>query len=152
MAAHHGVMGPFDSSQEDWLSYVARLENYFVANDITEDKETKRQAILLSFCGVPTYRLIKSLSAPTKPEEVSFKDLVKLVEGHHNPEPSATVQRFKFHSRCRQPGETVSTYVVELRCIAEHCKFDNLKSCCAIDSCVEFKMLGSSGDCWQNLS
>ena len=55
-------------------------------------------------------------------------DVVKLVQGHHNPEPSATVQRFKFHSRCRQLGETVSTYVAELRCIAEHCKFNNLES------------------------
>jgi len=61
-----------------------------MANDITDNKEAKHRAILLSFCGVPTYRLIKSLSAPTKPEEVSFKDLVKLVEGHHNLEPSAT--------------------------------------------------------------
>ena len=24
MAANHGVIGPFDSSQEDWLSYTAR--------------------------------------------------------------------------------------------------------------------------------
>ena len=59
---------------------------------------------------------------------MSYDDLVKLVVKHHNPEPSATVQRFKFHSRCRQPGETVCTYVAELRRIAEHCKFDNLES------------------------
>ena len=50
------------------------------------------------------------------------------MEGHHNPEPSATVQRFNFHLHCRQPGETVSMYVAELRRIAEHCKFDNLES------------------------
>ena len=75
-----------------------------------------------------THHLIKSLAAYAKPEEVSFENLVKLVEGHHNPQPSAIVQHFKFHSQCRQPGETVSTYVAELRCIAEHCKFDNLKS------------------------
>ena len=128
MAMNHGVIGSFDSSQEDWLSYIARVQNYFVANDIAEDKAAKRRAILLSVCGVSTYRLIKSLAAPAKPEEVSFENLVKLVEGHHNPEPSATVQRFKFHSRCRQPAETVSTYIAELRRIAEHCKFDNLNS------------------------
>ena len=131
MAATHGAIGSFDGSQEDWLSYVARLQNYFIANDITDDKDkeaAKRRAILLSICGVSTYRLIKSLCAPAKPEEVPFKDLVTLVERHHNPEPSATVQRFKFHSRCRQPGETVSTYIAELRRIAEHCKFDNLES------------------------
>ena len=128
MVMNHRMIGPFDSSQEDWLSYIAHLQNYFIANDITDDIVAKRQAILFSVCGVSTYRLIKSLAAPTKPEEVSFDNLVKLVEGHHNPEPSATVQRFKFHSCCRQPGETVSTYVAELRRIMEHCKFDVLES------------------------
>ena len=72
--------------------------------------------------------MIKSSSALTKPEEVSYDDLVKLVAKHHNPELSAPVQRFKFHSRCHQPGETVCTYVAELQRIAEHCKFDNLES------------------------
>ena len=83
MAMNHGMVGPFDSSQEDWLSYIARLQNYFIVNDIMDDKEAKHQAILLSVCGVSTYCLIKSLAAPTKPEEVSFDDLVKLVQGHH---------------------------------------------------------------------
>ena len=151
MAANHGVIGPFDSSQEDWLSYIARLQNYFVANDITEDKTAKCRAILLSVCGISTYRLIKSLSAPTKPEKVSYDNLVKLVVKHHNPEPSATVQRFKFHSRCRQPGETVCTYVAELRLIAEHCKFDNLESilcerlvCGIQDPGIQWRLLAES--------
>ena len=98
MATTHRVIGPFDSSQEDWLSYITYLQNYFIANDIAEDKAAKRGAILLSVCGMSTYHLIKSLAAPSKPQEVSFENLVKLVEGCHNPEPSATVQHFKFHS------------------------------------------------------
>ena len=77
-----------------------RLQNYFIANNIAEDKAAKQRAILLSVCGVSTYHLIKSLAAPSKPEEVCFTNLVKLVEEHHNPEQSATVQHFKFHSQC----------------------------------------------------
>ena len=80
MATNYGVIEYFDSSQEDWLSYIARLQNCFVINNTAEDKAAKHQATLLSVCGVSTYCIIKSLSAPTKPEEVAFKDLVKLVE------------------------------------------------------------------------
>ena len=40
--------------------------------------------------------------------------------------PSVTVQRFKFNSRAHQVEETVSTYVSELRSIAEHCNFGEL--------------------------
>ena len=73
MATNHGVIVPFDSSQEDWLSYITCLQNYFVANDIAEDKEAKRQAILLSVCSESTYHLIKSLAAPSKPEEFPLR-------------------------------------------------------------------------------
>ena len=38
MAATHGAIGSFDGSQEHWLSYVSRLQNYFVDNDIADDK------------------------------------------------------------------------------------------------------------------
>lgn len=34
------------------------------------------------------------------------------------------VQRFKFHSRFRKPGESVSVFVAELRRLAEHCQFE----------------------------
>ena len=125
----HGTMGPFDSNQEDWLSYTERLQQYFTANDITDEHAAKKRAILLSVCSISTFRLIKGLLAPIKPETKSFQDLVNLVEKHHNPEPSATVQRFKFHSRSRQPEENVAQYFVELRRIAERCRFgDNLEN------------------------
>ena len=72
------------------------------------------------------------------------------MEKHHNPEPSATVQRYKFHCRCRQPGETVSQYVAELRRIAERCNFgDYLESvlcdrlvCGIQDSRIQRRLLG----------
>ena len=33
------------------------------------------------------------------------------------------MQRFKFHSRFRQPGESIAAYVAELRALAEFCNF-----------------------------
>ena len=42
---------------------------------------------------------------------------------HHSPLPSEIVQRFHFHTRFRKKGETVATYVSELRAIAQGCNF-----------------------------
>jgi len=47
---------------------------------------------------------------------------VKIVGLHFNPKPSVTVQRFKFNSRLKQPGETVTAFVAELK-IIQHCEF-----------------------------
>ena len=120
ISAITATIGAFDHTQEDWLTYTERLQHFFTANGVKEDKQA---VTLLSVCGVSAYRLIKSLLAPVKPETRSFAQLVELVAKHHNPEPTVIVQRFKFHSRCRQPGETVSTYVAELRRLSEYCRF-----------------------------
>ena len=89
----HGSIGSFNSSQEDWLSYTERLQQYFTPYDIKDDEGSaaKKHAILLSVCGAETFHLIKSLLAPIKPETKSFQEIVEVVEQHHNPEPSATV-------------------------------------------------------------
>jgi len=66
--------------------------------------------------------------APDKPTEKSFADPVKLVQEHHHPPPSVTVQRFNFHSRSRRQGESVSAYAAELRKLSEYCQFGDTLS------------------------
>ena len=42
---------------------------------------------------------------------------------HHSPSSSEIVQRYRFHTRFRQQGETVATYMSELCAIAQWCNF-----------------------------
>ena len=39
--------------------------------------------------------------------------------------PSVIVQRYKFNIRVRQTGESISTFVAELRALSEYCEFGN---------------------------
>ena len=64
-----------------------------------------------------------SLIAPAKPGEKGYDDLVKTLTEHYDPAPSEIVQRYKFHTRIRQSGETIATFVAELRRIAQYCNF-----------------------------
>jgi hypothetical protein len=119
--AQHGSVGPFDQGKEDWTAYTERLEQYFAANDVKDT--TKQRAILLSACGARTYQVIRNLTAPGKPTEHSFGDLVKLVKNHFSPSLSVIVQRFTFNTRAQREGETIAEFVAELRRLSEHCKF-----------------------------
>ena len=79
-------------------------------------------------CGASTYRLIKSLVSPEKVTDHSFEELVSRVKKHFHPKRSVIVERFNFNSRRQSEGETVATFVAELRKIAEFCEFnDTLK-------------------------
>ncbi|UYV72170.1 K02A2.6-like [Cordylochernes scorpioides] len=87
----------FDETTESWERYTERLEYFFEANNIDQNK---KKAIFLT------------LLTPT----------VKL-KNHFNPTPSAIVERSKFSNRARRPGEKISIYIAELKKMAEYCKF-----------------------------
>jgi len=123
MAKHaHGSIGEFNADREDWVSYTERLIQYFVANGISEEGDTRR-AILLSSCGASTYQLIRNLVVPGKPTDKTFSQIVSLVQDHHQPRSSTIIQRYNFHTCNQKAGESISEYVAQLHKLSEYCDF-----------------------------
>ena len=117
----YGAISEFSSSQENWTAYVECLEQYLAANKV-EDAHQKR-AILLSVCSPATYRLICSLVSLKKPSELKFKEITEVVQRHHDPKSSVIVQRYRFNTRNRCTGKSISMYVAELHHLSNHCDF-----------------------------
>ena len=46
-----------------------------------------------------------------------------VVVEHYSPTPSEVMQHFRFNSRSRKAGESVSVYVAELRRLAQYCNY-----------------------------
>ncbi len=118
-----GRIDEFDGSKEEWPQYVERVNHFFAANGI--DDATRQKSALLAAVGPATYSLLRNLVSPDKPGEKTYEQLVAVLRDHFKPTPSETVQRSRFHSRVRKPGETVATFVSELRSLAEFCNFNN---------------------------
>ena len=83
----------------------------------------KKRSILLSTCGAATYKLIRNLTSPEPPVSKTYKEIVDLVQTHYQPKPSVMIERLKFNSRIRQTGESVSTFMTELRQSSKYCDF-----------------------------
>ena len=62
----------FDPENEKFTEYLERVQLYFTANSIAEDKQV---AVLLTSVGRKAYALLNSLLSPTKPQEKSFAKL-----------------------------------------------------------------------------
>ena len=123
MAVSLGKIEPFDPNNgEEWTHYIERLEYYFLANGI--QGADKKRAVLISVMGPQAYKLLRSLIAPSMPKEKTFPQLFEVLQGHYNPRPSEIMQRFHFNSRVRKAGESVATYLAELRALAQHCNFE----------------------------
>ena len=116
-----GTLGRFFDGTSDWDQYVERLENFFLANDIVDD--AKKRAVFLSVIGPSSYKTLRNLVTPEKPADKTLAELVKVLSTHFKPKPSEIMERFKFHSRSRKPGESVATLVAERRSLTEFCNF-----------------------------
>ena len=116
-----GRIEEFREDKEDWDQYAERLDHFFAANGITG--ADKKRSVFLTVIGAKAYKQLRSLVAPEKPGEMSYDNLTAAMKNHLTPPPSEIVQRFKFNSRFRRPGESVSSYVAKLRVLAEFCNF-----------------------------
>ena len=80
----------------------------------------------LAVTGPVTYRLLHNLIFPA---DKTYQELVTTLTMHFSLTRLETVQRFKFNTHIRKPGESVLTYLAELRSIAEYCnKVDESES------------------------
>ena len=103
------------------------MKYYFLADEITD--ASKQHSILISSMGQKAYKILRNIFAPSKPTDVSFKNLVAAMTSHFSPPPSEIVQRFYFNSRVRKQGETIAAYIAELRALSEYCNYgDTLES------------------------
>ena len=124
MVTATGVIGKlesFEPGHDDWLLYTERLEQFFVANDINDDK--KKVAMLLTALGANGYSLLRNLVGPDKPASKKYDELVKAMKDHLRPKPIVIAERFKFHRRNQNEAEMVAQYLAELRHLTEHCEF-----------------------------
>ena len=119
-----GHMEEFDGTKGDWPLYAEWLEHFFAAKGITD--EGKQRAVLLFVIGATTYRILRNVVCPSKPGEKTYAALAEALSQHFKPKPSEIVERFKFHSRVRKPGESVATYLAELRSLFEFCNFGEI--------------------------
>ena len=79
--------------------------------------------MFLSILGASTYILLRDLVAPTKPSEKSFAQLKELLKKHYEPTRIVIAERFCFHRRSQQSGESIAQCMAELRKLATLCEF-----------------------------
>ena len=124
-----GTIGEFFESKENWSQYAERFKQFSTANDIVDNK---KKSIFLATIGPAAYRTLANLCAPRKPAEEEYATLLEHMSTYYNPKPLVTMQRYRFYSRFRQPDESVSAFVAELKHLAKDCDFgaalaDNLR-------------------------
>ncbi|KAG8191042.1 hypothetical protein JTE90_029485 [Oedothorax gibbosus] len=119
--ATFGTINSYDPGTESWAQYTERLEQFFIANGI--DEADRQRAIFLTVVGPSTYGLLKNLLSPVLPTARTLEQLIAVLDQHFDPAPSEIVERFRFNARVRKGGESISTFIAELRRLAKKCNY-----------------------------
>jgi len=76
-----GKIQHFDPELEGWSEFVERLEQFFEAKEIVgNDNKAKRRSTFLLVVGPGPYKLLRSILAPVKPSELTFEQLVEVLQ------------------------------------------------------------------------
>ncbi|KAK0143183.1 CCHC-type zinc finger protein CG3800 [Merluccius polli] len=120
MAGIVGSIGSYDENVEQWSSYTERFECFVIANKIEDETLVPT---FLTVMGPKTYNLLRCLVQPDKPGAKSYEAIVATLATHFSPKPLVIAERFRFHKRNQEEGESVAVFVAALRRLAEHCEF-----------------------------
>ena len=85
--------------------------------------------------------MLRNLLSPQKPADKTFEQLIQILKDHYNPKPSEVMQRFRFNIRSRKAGESLATYVAELRSLAEICIFG-----CSLEDMIRDRLVCGIND------
>ena len=119
--ARLGRVNEFVPEKETISAYLERVEMFFLANDIGEDKKVP---VLLSVIGATTYALLRNLVTPAAPKDKEYATLCKLLKDHCEPTPIVIAERYRFYSRKQNAGESIAEYIAELKRLSTHCEFE----------------------------
>ena len=116
--SHFGRLEEFDCSSTDTDSYFERLHAFYRANNV-HDTDSAKVDIFLSVVGPKTYKLLKSLIAPTLPSDKTIDELYQTLKRHVRPTDSSyftqsevLYKKAERHRKChrlRSGAETFSS-------------------------------------------
>lgn len=113
----------FDDSVESFDDYIDRLTAYFDLNNVIQDKKVK---ILVTALSPKLFSLLKSLLFPKTYTDKTYEELVNILKNHLNPKPLVIPSRFTFINRKQKEGESVSSYIAELRKLSLNCQYSEI--------------------------
>ena len=94
-----GTLTEFNPEQQDVASYLEKVELFFEANNIAEEKKV---VVFLAAIGQKSYEILRQHSAPKLPRERSYKEIVTLFK-QHSTSGSNIFQRLSTRHKAQDP-------------------------------------------------
>uniref|UniRef100_A0A8D8T2G4 Peptidase A2 domain-containing protein n=1 Tax=Cacopsylla melanoneura TaxID=428564 RepID=A0A8D8T2G4_9HEMI len=110
---------------ENWKSFLFQFRNFLLAFNHTEAKDDKKVALLLHMLGPEVIHIFQSFNQDST--KIKYDDLIQKFEGFFSPKKKMSLERNMFFSRKQKTGESIESYVTDLKVLSNTCEFKELK-------------------------
>nr|XP_023024869.1 uncharacterized protein K02A2.6-like [Leptinotarsa decemlineata] len=112
----------FDSKKESFSNYKSRFQNYLQMKQINTNKPYCAQ-LLLNSIGAQNFNMITALAAPKTPDQLTYDELIKLLEEHLAPKKNVLVAQHHFLSIYQNEQQSIPEFVSTLKSNISDCEF-----------------------------
>ena len=121
----HSTIGSLSEFRigEDWEIYETRLTQYFIANDVPEEKMV---ATLITLIGSDAFKILNDLCDPIPPYNKTFKELCGILKKQFAPKIAIYKERLEFYNLTQGENESVNQWFARVKSKAVNCKFGTI--------------------------
>lgn len=120
----------------DWGRFKSEWENYEIVTDLADVPEKKRAAVFLACVGTAAYSVFRTFKFEHETDKSKVDKVIEAFEKHCIGEANVTYERFLFHQRVQQTGESFDDFFADLRKMAATCEFAALEDSLVRDRIV----------------
>ena len=119
------LLEPFNSSKDDWNAWSRRFEQWLTLSSYStgNNAPTKKRAAFCTYIDSATFKLLCSLCAPKKPEELTFDQLKAKLDSQYGTKKLVLAERYQFYNCKQREGQSLTDYIAELRRLAITCEW-----------------------------
>ena len=123
MATTAPQLEPFNSRKDDWNSWSRRFKQWLTLSTYAtgDDAEAKKRAAFCTYIDSATFKLLCSLCAPRKPEELNLEELQSKLDAQFGTKRLVLAECYRFYRYKQLEGQSLADYIAELRHLAVTC-------------------------------
>ncbi|XP_072377873.1 uncharacterized protein [Diabrotica undecimpunctata] len=115
-----GSIEAFKPKEDDITSYLERMEQLFVCNEIGENKKVP---LFLTLIGGEAYAVIKALLSPEIPSTKKYAELEKTLKDHYSPKRLVIAERYKLYNCSQDNSEDLTSFMEKLKKLSKYAEF-----------------------------
>ena len=110
----------------NWNAWKKAWTRYEVATGVNKQEQLVRVSTLLSVIGEDATKEFDAFELAETEDNSKTEDVLAKFDEYCEPRTQVIYKRYRFNNRNQEPGESIASYLTELRTIAKNCQHESI--------------------------